>query len=595
MIAGDLQTPRRSPTRPSTPPSAPRCWSTSTTTRPRCGELARVLRPGGLLLVTVPANPYRYDWTDRWAGHRRRYTVRGAARADRGGRLRRRRGRRAGASRSPASTTARCTGAPCAGASRRAAGAPRAARRRAWPRAPCARRSRSTRPSSAAAPATTACWPPRGGVPNPAEAAAAAPARASPWRRRGGLIAGLLVLGFLGWALIDGWSAVAEYDWDVEPGLLALGCVVLLVFYLASGLGYVAASSTASTPAARRARVMLVDLGPVPARALRARERADGARAAWCSATSGACPGAPRSRRRSTSSCSPSGVGGGGRGRVRRPLRAAAGAARVWLLALRAARARPAAPARSSGPRPAWVLRLAKREPLPRLIPPVLLAAGRLVRPHRRPPRPGHLAAGALGGRRRGGRPGLRRPGVPALVRRLDARLHLPVGPRRARGGLRHRARAEPARQRRGGPLGGHARDADDWSSSSSSRSSCWPVATGELGPAGPPAAPRALVDAPPRAAARVAVWAMMAVYAGRLLLPRPSPASAPSGPAASTSGTWCRRSGAPPTGARSRPPTSTASSSSRLGAHVDPILALFTPLAWTGPPARGAPGGPGA
>ncbi len=36
-------------------------------------ELARVLRPGGLLLVTVPAGPFRYDWVDLWAGHLRRY------------------------------------------------------------------------------------------------------------------------------------------------------------------------------------------------------------------------------------------------------------------------------------------------------------------------------------------------------------------------------------------------------------------------------------------------------------------------------------------------------------------------------------------
>jgi SAM-dependent methyltransferase len=40
-------------------------------------ELARVLAPGGRLAGSVPANPWRYDWTDNWAGHRRRYTEAG--------------------------------------------------------------------------------------------------------------------------------------------------------------------------------------------------------------------------------------------------------------------------------------------------------------------------------------------------------------------------------------------------------------------------------------------------------------------------------------------------------------------------------------
>lgn len=40
-------------------------------------EIARVLRPGGLALVTVPAGPRRFDWVDEWAGHSRRYTVKG--------------------------------------------------------------------------------------------------------------------------------------------------------------------------------------------------------------------------------------------------------------------------------------------------------------------------------------------------------------------------------------------------------------------------------------------------------------------------------------------------------------------------------------
>lgn len=45
--------------------------------RAAAGHLARVLRPGGALVVSVPADPFRFDWVDRWAGHRRRYTADG--------------------------------------------------------------------------------------------------------------------------------------------------------------------------------------------------------------------------------------------------------------------------------------------------------------------------------------------------------------------------------------------------------------------------------------------------------------------------------------------------------------------------------------
>lgn len=35
--------------------------------------IAAALKHSGVLLLTVPAEPDRYDWLDRWAGHQRRY------------------------------------------------------------------------------------------------------------------------------------------------------------------------------------------------------------------------------------------------------------------------------------------------------------------------------------------------------------------------------------------------------------------------------------------------------------------------------------------------------------------------------------------
>ena len=82
-------------------------------------------------------------------------------------------------------------------------------------------------------------------------------------RRRLGLLAAVLAIAFLGVALWRGWSQATDYDWTLEPSLLVAGIGVLLVFYLASGLGYVAvirALGAESVPPHRTLAIWAVSL-----------------------------------------------------------------------------------------------------------------------------------------------------------------------------------------------------------------------------------------------------------------------------------------------------------------------------------------------
>ncbi|MEQ8833788.1 MAG: lysylphosphatidylglycerol synthase domain-containing protein [Miltoncostaeaceae bacterium] len=80
----------------------------------------------------------------------------------------------------------------------------------------------------------------------------------SPLRRRLGLAAGLVVCVFLGWALVRGWEGVRAYDWDIRTAPFAAGTAVLVVFYLASGLGYLLILERLQRPAPPRLAMLSI-------------------------------------------------------------------------------------------------------------------------------------------------------------------------------------------------------------------------------------------------------------------------------------------------------------------------------------------------
>lgn len=69
------------------------------------------------------------------------------------------------------------------------------------------------------------------------EAVTAPPAR-SRARRLAGLAAGLAILVFLAYSVVDSWSVVRDFDWRMRPAPLAAAIVVLAGFYATSGAAY---------------------------------------------------------------------------------------------------------------------------------------------------------------------------------------------------------------------------------------------------------------------------------------------------------------------------------------------------------------------
>ncbi len=190
-----------------------------------------------------------------------------------------------------------------------------------------------------------------------------------PWRRRLGALAGLLICGFLAWALARGWQGVKDYQWDLRWWPFAAGVAVLVLFYLASGIGYILILERLHHPCPPRiavlsiwARSLLGRYVPgsvlmVVGRVVLSHERGVPRRATAAAMTYELILSVGVAAAAAAVFVAVYGVGG----------------AAVWLVALLPLGLVVLHP-KIFGPLSTWALRKARRDPLPRLIAPGPLA-----------------------------------------------------------------------------------------------------------------------------------------------------------------------------------------------------------------------------
>lgn len=77
-------------------------------------------------------------------------------------------------------------------------------------------------------------------------------------RRNLGIVAAVVAVGFLAYAVISGWSEISSYSWHPNWGLLAASAVIIYISYFITGGAYVAVVDSLVSPAPKHRRMLAV-------------------------------------------------------------------------------------------------------------------------------------------------------------------------------------------------------------------------------------------------------------------------------------------------------------------------------------------------